>query len=104
MIEELDNDIIIFVINKNFTGFSKDFFEYLKLKKKDIIISFKNFNYKKIIKNLIELNNFQISKNRIMIIIPAMRKQVVFQNDLIFIKSIEEGIDFIMFEKIQREL
>ena len=104
MIEELDNDIIIFVINKNFTGFSKDFFEYLKLKKKDIIISFKNFNYKKIIKNLIELNNFQISINRIMIIIPAMRKQVVFQNDLIFIKSIEEGIDFIMFEKIQREL
>ena len=104
MIEELDNDIIVFVINKNFTGFSKEFFEYLKFKKKDIIISFKNFNYKKIIKNLIELNNFQISKNRIMIIIPAMRKQLVFQNDLNFIKSIEEGIDYIMFEKIQREL
>ena len=104
MIEELDNDIIVFVINKNFTGFSKEFFEYLKLKKKDIIISFKNFNYKKIIKNLIELNNFQISINRIMIIIPSMRKQVVFQNDLNFIKSIEEGIDYIMFEKIQREL
>ena len=104
MIEELDNDIIVFVINKNFTGFSKEFFEYLKLKKKDIIISFKNFNYKKIIKNLIELNNFQISINRIMIIIPTMRKQVVFKNDLNFIKSIEEGIDYIMFEKIQREL
>ena len=104
MIEELDNDIIVFVINKNFTGFSKEFFEYLKLKKKDVIISFINFNYKKIIQNLIELNNFQISINRIMIIIPAMRKQLVFQNDLNFIKSIEEGIDYIMFEKIQREL
>ena len=104
MIEELDNDIIVFVINKNFTGFSKEFLEYLKLKKKDIIVSFKNFNYKKIIKNLIELNNFQISINRIMIIIPTMRKQVVFKNDLNFIKSIEEGIDYIMFEKIQREL
>ena len=104
MIEELDNDIIVFVINKNFTGFSKEFFEYLKLKKKDVIISFINFNYKKIIQNLIELNNFQISINRIMIIIPTMRKQVVFKNDLNFIKSIEEGIDYIMFEKIQREL
>ena len=104
MIKKLDNDIVLFTINKNFTGFSKEFFEYLKLKKKDIIISFINFNYKKIIENLIELNNFQISINRIMIIIPAMRKQLVFQNDLNFIKSIEEGIDYIMFEKIQREL
>tara|TARA_X000000368_G_C22548239_1_gene500916 strand:+ start:54 stop:368 length:315 start_codon:yes stop_codon:yes gene_type:complete len=104
MIKKLDNDIVLFTINKNFTGFSKEFFEYLKLKKKDVIISFINFNYKKIIQNLIELNNFQISINRIMIIIPAMRKQLVFQNDLNFIKSIEEGIDYIMFEKIQREL
>tara|TARA_B100001250_G_scaffold302324_1_gene264031 strand:+ start:146 stop:460 length:315 start_codon:yes stop_codon:yes gene_type:complete len=104
MIKKLDNDIVLFTINKNFTGFSKEFFEYLKLKKKDVIISFINFNYKKIIENLIELNNFQISINRIMIIIPAMRKQLVFQNDLNFIKSIEEGIDYIMFEKIQREL
>ena len=104
MIEELDNDIVVFTLNKKFTGFSKDFFENLKLKKKDIIISFKNFNYNKIIKNLIELNNFQISINRIMVIVPAIRKQLVFHKDLNFIKSIEEGIDYIMFEKIQREL
>ena len=104
MIEELDNDIVVFTLNKKFTGFSKDFFENLKLKKKDIIISFKNCNYKEIIKNIIELNNFQISINRIMIIVPSIRKQLVFHNDLNFIKSIEEGIDYIMFEKIQREL
>ena len=104
MIEELDNDIVIFTLNKNFTEFPKEIFEYLKLKKKDIIIFFKNFSYKKIIDKLIELNNFQNSINRVMIIVPAFKNELNLFNDLNLINSIEEGIDYIMFEKIQREL
>ena len=104
MIEELDNDIVIFTLNKNFTEFPKEIFEYLKLKKKDIIIFFKNFSYKKIIDKLIELNNFQNSINRVMIIVPAFKNELNLFNDLNLINSIEEGLDYIMFEKIQREL
>ena len=33
-IEELEDDIILFTITKNFNGFSNEIFEYLKLKKK----------------------------------------------------------------------
>ena len=54
--------------------------------------------------NLIELNNFQKSINRVMVIVPSNQKEVNFHVNLNFIKSIEEGIDLIIVDKIQREL
>tara|TARA_Y100000739_G_C20208783_1_gene284544 strand:+ start:141 stop:260 length:120 start_codon:yes stop_codon:yes gene_type:complete len=39
-----------------------------------------------------------------MVIVPNNQKEVNFHNNLNLIKSIDEGIDFIMFEKIQRQL
>tara|TARA_Y100000741_G_scaffold360711_1_gene343399 strand:+ start:134 stop:451 length:318 start_codon:yes stop_codon:yes gene_type:complete len=104
LIKELEDDIVLFTLTKNFNGFSNEIFEYLKLKKKDIIFFLKNCSYKKFIKNLIELNNFQKSINRVMVIVPNNQKEVNFHNNLNLIKSIDEGIDFIMFEKIQRQL
>ena len=104
LIKELDDDIVLFTLTKNFNGFSNEIFEYLKLKEKDIIVFFKNFSYNKFMKNLIELNNFQKSINRVMVIVPSNQKEVNFHVNLNFIKSIEEGIDLIILEKIQREL
>ena len=103
-IEELEDDIILFTITKNFNGFSNEIFEYLKLKKKDIIIFFKNFSYNKFIKDIIELNNFQNSIHRVLIVVPKNENEVNFHDNLNIIKSIKEGVDYIMFEKIQREL
>tara|TARA_B100001250_G_scaffold59474_1_gene46331 strand:+ start:2061 stop:2378 length:318 start_codon:yes stop_codon:yes gene_type:complete len=103
-IEELDDDIILFTITKNFNGFSNKILEYLKLKQKDIIIFFKNFSYNKLIKDIIELDNFQNSINRVLVIVPKNENQVNFHDNLNIIKSIKEGIDYIIFEKIQREL
>lgn len=104
LIKELDDDIVLFTLTKNFNGFSNEIFEYLKLKEKDIIVFFKNFSYNKFMKNLIELNNFQKSINRVMVIVPSNQKEVNFHVNLNLIKSIEEGIDLIILEKIQREL
>ena len=104
MIKELENDIVVFTLNKNLNIFPKKILKYLKLNKKDIIIFFKYFSYKKLIENLIELNSFQNSINRVMVIVPSIKNEVNSHNDLNLIKSIEEGIDYIMFEKIQREL
>ena len=87
-IEELEDDIILFTITKNFNGFSNEIFEYLKLKKKDII----------------ELNNFQNSIHRVLIVVPKNENEVNFHDNLNIIKSIKEGVDYIIFEKIQREL
>ena len=103
-IEELEDDIILFTITKNFNGFSDEIFEYLKLKKKDLIVFVNNSSNNKLIKNLIELNNFQNSINRVMIIVPKNEKEVNFHGKLNLIKSIQEGIDYILLEKIQREL
>ena len=44
LIKELDDDIVLFTLTKNFNGFSNEIFEYLKLKEKDIIVFFKNFS------------------------------------------------------------
>ena len=104
LIKELDDDIVLFTLTKNFNGFSNEIFEYLKFKEKDIIVFFKNFSYNKFMENLIELNNFQKSINRVMVIVPSNQKEVNFHVNLNFIKSIEEGIDLIILEKIQREL
>jgi len=50
------------------------------------------------------LNNFQNSINRVMVIVPKNEKEVNFHGKLNLIKSIQEGIDYILLEKIQREL
>ena len=104
LIEELDDDIILFTITKKSNRLSDEIFEYLKLNKKDIIIFFKNFSYKKVIKDLIGLDNFQNSIHRVLVIVPKNENEVNFHDNLNIIKSIKEGIDYIMFEKIQREL
>ena len=104
MIKELNDDIVVLTLTKNFNGFSNEIFEYLKSNKKDIIVFLKKNIYEKIIKNLIELNNFQNSINRVMVIVPKNREEVNFHNNLNLITSIEEGVDYIMIEKIQRDL
>tara|TARA_Y100000768_G_scaffold48255_1_gene31518 strand:- start:244 stop:561 length:318 start_codon:yes stop_codon:yes gene_type:complete len=104
LIEELDDDIILFTITKKSNRLSDEFFEYLKLNKKDVIIFFKNFSYKKLIKDLVGLDYFQNSIHRVLVIVPKNENEVNFHDNLNIIKSIKEGIDYIMFEKIQREL
>tara|TARA_Y100000768_G_scaffold319646_1_gene255320 strand:- start:244 stop:555 length:312 start_codon:yes stop_codon:yes gene_type:complete len=102
LIEELDDDIVLFTITNNHNRFSDEIFEYLKFDKKDIIIFFKNFNHKKLTKDLIELDNFQNSIHRVLVIV--IENELNFHDSLNVIKSIKEGVDYIMFEKIQREL
>ena len=104
MIKELEDDIVVFTLTENFTGFSEKNFEYLKLNKNDIILFLKKISYKNIIEHLIKLNHFQISINRVLVIVPKNEKEVNFHSKLNLIKSVKEGIDFIMFEKIQRNL
>tara|TARA_B110001454_G_scaffold211105_1_gene226358 strand:+ start:574 stop:804 length:231 start_codon:yes stop_codon:yes gene_type:complete len=68
------------------------------------IVFLKNFSFINLIDNLIELNIFQNSINRVMLIVPAYKHKLDFHNDLNLIQLIEEGLDYIMFEKTQRDL
>ena len=77
MIEELDNDIVVFL---------------------------KNISLKNVIDNLNELNNFQNSIHRAMVIVPVFKHEIFSHNDLNLIQSKDEGIDYIMFDKMQRDL
>ena len=104
LIKELDDDIVLITVTKNFNIFSNKILEYLKLKKKDLIVFVNNSSNIKLIENLIELNNFQNSISRIMVIVPKNEKEVNFHGKLNLIKSIQEGVDYILLEKIQREL
>jgi len=104
LIKELDDNIVLITVTKNFNSFSNKILEYLKLKKRDLIVFVNNSSNNKLIENLIELNNFQNSINRVMVIVPKNEKEVNFHGKLNLIKSIQEGIDYILLEKIQREL
>ena len=76
MIEEIDNDIVVL----------------------------KNTSLKNVIKNLNELNNFRNSIYRAMVIVPVFKHEIFSHNNLNLIQSKNEGIDYIMFEKMQRGL
>ena len=76
MIEEIDNDIVVL----------------------------KNTSLKNVIKNLNELNNFRNSIYRAMVIVPVFKHEIFSHNNLNLIQSKNEGIDYIMFKKMQRDL
>ena len=75
MIEEIDNDIVVL----------------------------KNTSLKNVIKNLNELNNFRNSIYRAMVIVPVFKHEIFSHNNLNLIQSKNKGIDYIMFEKTQRD-
>jgi hypothetical protein len=68
------------------------------------IVFLKNISLKNVIDNLNELNNFQNSINRAMVIVSAFKREIFLHNDLNLIQSKDEGIDYIMFERMQRDL
>ena len=68
------------------------------------IVFLKNISLKNVIDNLNELKNFQNLINREMAIIPAFKREIFLHNDLNLIQSNDEGIDYIMFERMQRDL
>lgn len=76
MIQEIDNDIVVL----------------------------KNTSLKNVIKNLNELNNFRNSIYRAMVIVPVFKHEIFSHNNLNLIQSKNEGIDYIMFKKMQRDL
>ena len=54
-------------------------------------------------KKLNELNNFRNSIYRAMVIVPVFKHEIFSHNNLNLIQSKNKGIDYIMFEKTQRD-
>ena len=75
MIEEIDNDTVVL----------------------------KNTILKNVIKNLNELNNFWNLIYRAMVIVPLFNHEIFSDNNHNLIQSKRKGIDYIMFEKMQRD-